>query len=162
MQKLFTLILISCSLAATAQNVTLTKADTAKSNAAIRTLQSQYAGLPALDTNTVAKVRNKKVLFLQDAAIPVLQGQVIALQNSVSSQAITIPAQISTAQGIFNSQVSTLQAQDKAAAAAITTLQAQNTSLQVQVNNQGATITALTAQVASLQAIIDKLKIALQ
>lgn len=105
---------------------------------------AQYKSLPTLDTSTQAKLRGPKIMILQDAAIPVLQSQVITLQTSL------------------NSQVIALQSQDKAAAAQIATLQAQTTSQQLQLNAQQAVIDKLTAQVTALQAVIDKLKIALQ
>lgn len=116
MKKLFTIILIICSLAAGAQNITLTKADTAKSNTAIRLLQSQYAALPGMDTNTVAKVRNKKVVFLQDPAIPVLKKQVSGDSSSIvtmKEQTQSYQKQINEQQAVIDGlvkQVSALQA----------------------------------------------------
>lgn len=103
-----------------------------------------FNGLPTLDTSTYAKLRNGKIMILQDAAIPILQSQAITLQTSL------------------NSQIIALQTQDKAAAVQIATLQAQTTSQQVQLNAQQAVIDKLTSQVMALQVVIDKLKIALQ
>lgn len=95
---------------------------------------AQYKSLPTLDTSTQAKLRNGKIMILQDAAIPVLQSQAITLQTSL------------------NSQVTALQGQDKAAAVQIATLQAQTTSQQLQLNNQQAVIDKQAAQIAELLA----------
>jgi len=99
--------------------------------------------LPSCDTITDFMRSGGKLLIRWDK-LNSLQSTVASLQTSVNSQGITTQAQI------------------KAQAAAIATLQAQTTAQQLQLNTQQGLIDKLTAQVAALLAWQANMKIANQ